>query len=80
MYYLLLETLKSELVFIRELITIYTLLHTFKNNTLLEIANAIAELTTQIIQISTAKISEIILVKVNINKPFKVFIYFNYKI
>jgi hypothetical protein len=36
-------------------------------NTLLENADAIAELTTQIVQIPTAKILEIILVKVNAN-------------
>jgi hypothetical protein len=33
----------------------------------------------QIIQIPTTKTLEIILIKVNSNKPFKVFIYLNYK-
>jgi hypothetical protein len=72
--------LKSELILIVKLITIYTLLHTLKNNTLLENANIIAELITQIIQIPTIKTLEIILVKVNANKPFKVFVHLNYKI
>jgi hypothetical protein len=34
----------------------------------------------QIIQIPITKTLEIILVKVNANKPFKVFAHFNYKI
>jgi len=56
-----------EPILIRELTTIYTLLHTPKNDTLLENADAIAELTTQIIRIPIAKILEIVLVKVNAN-------------
>ena len=55
-------------------------MYTFENDTLLENANAIAELTTQIIQIPIAKILKIVLVKVNANKPFRVFAHFNYKI
>jgi hypothetical protein len=42
-------------------------LHTPKNDTLLENANAIAEPITQIIRIPIAKILEIIFVKVNAN-------------
>ena len=55
-------------------------MHTLKNDTLLENANIIAELTTQIIQILTAKTLEIILVRVNANEPFRVFAHLNYKI
>jgi len=52
---------KLELVPIRELTTNNTLLHIPKNDTLLEIIDfiVIAKLTMQIIQIPTAKISEI---------------------
>jgi hypothetical protein len=55
-------------------------LHTLKNDTLLENANIIAELTTQIIQIPTTKTLKIVLIRVNANKPFKVFVHLNYKI
>jgi hypothetical protein len=72
--------LESELVLIRELITIYTLPYTLENDTLLENADAIAEPITQIVQIPTAKILEIVLVRVNANEPFRVFVHPNYKI
>jgi hypothetical protein len=55
-------------------------LYTLKNDTSPENADAIAELTTQIVQIPTAKISEIVLVGVNANEPFRVFAHLNHKI
>jgi len=42
-------------------------LYTLENDTLLEIADAIAKPTTQIVRIPTAKILEIVLVEVNAN-------------
>jgi len=76
------ETLELELVLIIKPITIYTLLQTPKNDTLLKITDftIIAELITQIVQISTAKTSKIVLIKVNANEPFRVFVHLNYKI
>jgi hypothetical protein len=59
--------LESELVPIREPTTIHTSPYTPKNDTSPENADAIAEPTTQIVQIPTAKISEIVFVKVNTN-------------
>jgi hypothetical protein len=72
--------LESEPILVVKLTTIYTLLYTPKNDTLLENANAITELITQIIQIPTAKTLEIVLIKVNANEPFRVFAHPNYKI
>jgi hypothetical protein len=72
---------KSELVLVREPITNDTLLHTPKNDTLLEITDfTITAKPMQIIQIPTTKTLEIILVRVNANKLFRVFAHFNYKI
>jgi hypothetical protein len=69
-----------ELILVVELTTIHTLPHTPKNDTSPENADTIAELTTQIVQIPTAKTSEIVPVRVNANKPFRVFAHPNYKI
>jgi hypothetical protein len=74
------EMPKSELILVVKLTIIYTLPYTPKNDTSLENADTIAELTTQIIQILTAKTLEIILVRVNANEPFRVFAHLNYKI
>ena len=76
------ETLKLKPILVIKPITIYTLLQTPKNDTLLKITDftIIAELITQIVQISTAKTSKIVLIKVNANEPFRVFVHLNYKI
>jgi len=61
--------------------TIHTSLHIPKNDISPKITDftIIAE-PMQIIQIPTAKTSEIVLIKVNANKLFRVFVHPNYKI
>jgi hypothetical protein len=71
---------ESKPVLVVKLTTIYTSLQIPKNDTLPGIADATAELTMQIIQILTAKTLGIIPIKVNANKPSRLFAQLNYEV